>query len=107
MLTGLPGSFYPSGLKTADYLTYYATQFDTAEVDSLTVAFDGNRARLYSKTPPGFAFAANFPQAITHEKLLVDWDAGVHEFLATMDVLGEKLGSAGISSGVSWLSRPE
>ena len=29
-----PGSFYPENLKPADYLTYYATQFDTVEVDS-------------------------------------------------------------------------
>jgi uncharacterized protein YecE (DUF72 family) len=57
--------------------------------------------------PPGFAFAAYFPQAITHEKLLVDWDVEVHKSVATMDVLGEKLGPAGVSSGVSWLSRAE
>jgi uncharacterized protein YecE (DUF72 family) len=33
-----------------------------------------------------------FPQAITHEKLLVDCDAEVREFLAAMDLIGEKLG---------------
>ncbi|MGH9714841.1 MAG: DUF72 domain-containing protein [Candidatus Acidiferrales bacterium] len=31
---GLEGSFYPTGMKPADYLTYYATKFDTVEVDS-------------------------------------------------------------------------
>jgi uncharacterized protein YecE (DUF72 family) len=31
---GWPGSFYPAGLKPADYLSFYATQFDTVEVDS-------------------------------------------------------------------------
>jgi uncharacterized protein YecE (DUF72 family) len=25
--------FYPKGMKPADYLTYYATKFDTVEVD--------------------------------------------------------------------------
>lgn len=31
---GWEGSFYPPGMKPADYLTYYATKFDTVEVDS-------------------------------------------------------------------------
>jgi uncharacterized protein YecE (DUF72 family) len=46
----------------------------------------------YAKTPPGFVFAAKFPQAITHDKLLADCEAEVGEFLAAMDLLGEKLG---------------
>jgi uncharacterized protein YecE (DUF72 family) len=44
----------------------------------------------YAKTPPGFVFAAKFPQAITHEKMLVDCDAEVRKFLAAMGLLGEK-----------------
>ncbi|MGA8012461.1 MAG: DUF72 domain-containing protein [Candidatus Acidiferrales bacterium] len=31
---GWEGAFYPAGMKPADYLTYYATKFDTVEVDS-------------------------------------------------------------------------
>jgi uncharacterized protein YecE (DUF72 family) len=31
---GWESSFYPAGMKPADYLTYYATKFDTVEVDS-------------------------------------------------------------------------
>ncbi len=31
---GWEGTFYPPGMKPADYLTYYATKFDTVEVDS-------------------------------------------------------------------------
>ena len=31
---GWEGSFYPKGMKPADFLTYYATKFDTVEVDS-------------------------------------------------------------------------
>jgi uncharacterized protein YecE (DUF72 family) len=31
---GLEGSFYPPGMKQANYLSYYATKFDTVEVDS-------------------------------------------------------------------------
>jgi uncharacterized protein YecE (DUF72 family) len=31
---GWLGSFYPKGLKPRDYLSYYATQFDTLELDN-------------------------------------------------------------------------
>jgi uncharacterized protein YecE (DUF72 family) len=32
---GGPGSFYPEGLKPADYLSFYAAQFDTGELDAM------------------------------------------------------------------------
>jgi uncharacterized protein YecE (DUF72 family) len=31
---GWQGSFYPKGMKPADFLSYYATKFDTLELDS-------------------------------------------------------------------------
>jgi uncharacterized protein YecE (DUF72 family) len=31
---GWEGAFYPAGMMPADYLSYYATKFDTVEVDS-------------------------------------------------------------------------
>lgn len=31
---GWEGSFYPAGMKPADFLTFYATKFDSVEVDS-------------------------------------------------------------------------
>jgi uncharacterized protein YecE (DUF72 family) len=91
---GWPGSFYPAGLRPAEYLTYYATQFDTVEVDSTFFATPSESTvrDWHAKTPPGFIFAAKFPQAITHEKMLVDCGAEVSAFLAAMDLLGERLG---------------
>jgi uncharacterized protein YecE (DUF72 family) len=91
---GWRGTFYPEGMKPADYLSYYATKFDTVEVDS---TFYGSPTistvkAWDAKTPPGFIFAAKVPQTITHEKLLVDCDAEMKEFLEAMDCLGEKLG---------------
>jgi uncharacterized protein YecE (DUF72 family) len=92
---GWPGTFYPEGMKPADYLTYYATKFDTVEIDSTfyrtpTATMVNGWA---AKTPKGFLIAAKVPQAITHEKCLEDCEKDVAEFLATMDLLGsEKLG---------------
>ncbi len=91
---GWEGSFYPQGMKPADYLTYYATKFSTVEVDSTfyrtpSAATVNGWAR---KTPDGFLFSVKVPQAITHEKMLVGAEAGFKQFLETMDLLGEKLG---------------
>jgi uncharacterized protein YecE (DUF72 family) len=91
---GWEGSFYPRGIKPAEYLSYYATQFDTVEVDSTfyrTPALSTVKG-WYAKTPPGFVFAVKVPQVITHEKVLVDCEEDLSYFLKTMDALGEKLG---------------
>jgi uncharacterized protein YecE (DUF72 family) len=91
---GWAGSFYPAGLKPADYLTHYATQFDTVELDS-TFYRTPPPAMVrgwYGKTPPGFVFAAKVPQVITHEKMLEDCGEELKTFLNAMDNLGEKLG---------------
>lgn len=91
---GWEGSFYPAGMKPADYLTYYATKFDTVEVDS-TFYRTPSPATVNGwerKTPDGFLFSVKVPQAITHEKMLVGAEAEFNQFVETMDLLGKKLG---------------
>jgi uncharacterized protein YecE (DUF72 family) len=91
---GWDGTFYPAGTKAAEYLRFYATRFRTVEVDS-TFYGTPKRERVlawYEKTPADFVFAVKVPQVITHEKVLVDCDAEMVEFLQTMELLGEKLG---------------
>ena len=61
---GWEGAFYPVGMKAAEYLRFYATQFRTVEVDS---TFYGTpkpeRVRAwYEKTPADFVFAVKVPQ---------------------------------------------
>jgi uncharacterized protein YecE (DUF72 family) len=92
--SGWEHSFYPEGMKPADYLSFYATKFDTVEVDSTFYRTPSLQTvkGWNVKTPPGFLFAAKVPQIITHEKVLVDCKAEVSEFLTVMDELGEKLG---------------
>ncbi len=91
---GWVGSFYPAGMQPRDFLSYYATKFNTVELDntfyrtpSLSTVEGWNL-----KTPPGFIFAAKVPQVITHEKVLVDCEDDLNHFLKTMDALGDKLG---------------
>ena len=91
---GWEGTFYPPGTKPADYLRYYAQHFNSVEEDttfyqipSLSTVKGWNE-----KTPKGFIFAAKIPQVITHEKVLVDCDDDMAQFMKVMDALGEKLG---------------
>src|ERR1700683_4365432 len=91
---GWESAFYPAGMKAADYLSYYATKFNTVEVDSTfyhapSVATVNGWNR---KVPDGFVLAAKVPQVITHEIVLRDCDAGFNHFLETMDLMGDKLG---------------
>jgi uncharacterized protein YecE (DUF72 family) len=91
---GWEQAFYPAGMKPADYLSYYATKFNTVEVDSTfyrtpSVATVNGWER---KTPKGFILAAKVPQMITHENVLQDCDEDLKRFLETMDLMGDKLG---------------
>ena len=66
---GWPGTFYPAGMKPANYLSFYATKFDTVEVDS-TFYRSPSASTVQgwnAKTPPGFVFAAKVPQVVTLE----------------------------------------
>ena len=92
--SGWETAFYPSGMKPADYLSFYATKYNAVELDNTfyrTPAIPTVKG-WYAKTPPGFLFAAKVPQVITHEKALVDCDEELSNFLKAMDCLGEKLG---------------
>jgi uncharacterized protein YecE (DUF72 family) len=92
--SGWEGSFYPKGLRPADYLSFYAGRFRTVEVDSTFYACPSARtvSNWALRTPENFIFSVKVPQTITHEKVLVDCAAELKEFLTTMDFLGPKLG---------------
>ncbi len=91
---GWESSFYPQGLPQKDFLSYYATQFDAVEVDSTfyripSVSMVKN---WYARTPAGFLFSLKVPQAITHERVLVDAQDEFTAFLRATDALAEKRG---------------
>src|SRR5256886_1458830 len=92
---GWEGSFYPKGMQSRDYLSYYATQFATVEVDSTFYGCPSSRTvnNWAARTPEGFIFSVKVPQVITHEKVLVDCDSEFEEFVKTMDILGPRLGA--------------
>ncbi len=88
------GIFYPPGTPAASFLGEYSKHFDTVEVDSTFYRFPSASMvkNWRERTPPGFIFAAKFPRAITHDKILEDCNPEVDEFLKAMALLGDKLG---------------
>lgn len=99
------GPFYPPGTAPGDFLEYYATRFDTVEVDSTyyRVPSPSLTARWQRILPDGFELAAKFPRSIVHggqgaspnpEQLLRPGIATSDRdrFLEAMSHLGSKCG---------------
>jgi len=91
---GWAGSFYPAEMNPRKYLAYYATEFQTVEVDA---TFYGTPSvetvsKWYLLTPADFIFSAKVPQVITHQKILADCECEFEEFVDRMGILDDKLG---------------
>jgi uncharacterized protein YecE (DUF72 family) len=91
---GWESSFYPAGMNSRDFLSYYATKFDTVEVDSTYYGTPSPStvSRWASKVPEGFLFSAKVPQAITHQNCLKGCNEDFATFVNTINLLGNKLG---------------
>jgi uncharacterized protein YecE (DUF72 family) len=88
------GPFYPPGTKDRARLEYYATRFDTAEINASfyrlpSEATVGGWAR---RAPPGFVFAWKVSRFITHNKKLIDCADSAALVFGRMAPLGDKLG---------------
>lgn len=89
------GVFYPAGLNPSHYLAYYSERFTAVEVDA---TFYGpprpeQVERWTAVTPSHFKFCAKTPRDITHQQRLVNMLPAMHNFLAAMRLLGDKLGA--------------
>jgi uncharacterized protein YecE (DUF72 family) len=92
---GWEKTFYPPRLPKREYLRWYASKFDTLEIDSTFYATPAPTVtrRWFNETPSGFTFALKAPRAITHDKLLVGCGDELEEFLRSIEPLGEKVGT--------------
>ena len=75
---GWEGSFYPRGMQSRDFLSYYATQFATVEVDS---TFYGCPSPLTvnnwaARTPEDFIFSVKIPQLCGDENYVATRSEG-------------------------------
>jgi len=90
------GPFYPRGARPADFLTLYARQFATVEVDSTFYAVPpaASIESWVRRTPASFRFALKFPRAATHDDRLAGMPSRtiLEHFATRVRGLGTRLG---------------
>ncbi len=88
------GVFYPKGLPTRKWLSYYATFFDTVEVNATFYGTpkEATLCRWYEETPPGFLFALKASRFITHVRRLRNVKEPLERFYRIISPLKEKIG---------------
>jgi uncharacterized protein YecE (DUF72 family) len=88
------GPFYPEKLPAAKMLAYYASRFETVEVNNTFYQMP-KAATLESQAKQvgeRFVFAFKAPGRITHQKRLKDVGDSVSYMWQSLEVLGQRLG---------------
>jgi uncharacterized protein YecE (DUF72 family) len=90
------GPFYPPGTRDRERLEYYATRFDTAEINAsfYRLPSEATVAGWARRAPPGFVFAWKVSRYITHNKKLKDCADSVELVFGRMAPLGDRYGPA-------------
>jgi uncharacterized protein YecE (DUF72 family) len=83
------GRVYPKGCPASRWLEYYATRFDTVEVNSTfyRLARRDAVARWVEQVPEGFVFAVKGSRYLTHMKRLTEMPQGVERFYERIEPL--------------------
>lgn len=90
------GSFYPQDLKADAFLPYYASRFDTVEINNTFYRMPTTKllGQWASQVPDGFCFVLKAPMRITHRKRLKECGEDLRFFVETANSLGARLGPA-------------
>jgi uncharacterized protein YecE (DUF72 family) len=90
------GRVYPPGCPVSRWLQYYATLFDTVEVNSTFYRLPRREAvaRWVERVPDDFVFAVKMSRYVTHIRRLTGLEEGVERFYERIEPLMEsgKLG---------------
>jgi uncharacterized protein YecE (DUF72 family) len=89
------GHFYPEKLPAKRMLGFYATRLPIVEINNTFYRLPKASvlAEWCAQVPPAFRFAIKAPRRITHLKRLRDCEEELRYFLASLETLGERLGS--------------
>jgi len=79
--------FYPAGLPAKRFLSYYASQLNSVEVNYTfrQLPSASTLENWLASTPSGFRFSFKAPQRITHLKRLRDCSEIVAQFVHTLE----------------------
>jgi uncharacterized protein YecE (DUF72 family) len=88
------GDFYPATLPPARWLEYYATHFDTVEINNSFYRLPeaGTFAQWRRRVPSSFVYAVKASRYLTHLKKLKDPGPPVQLFFSRARSLGPRLG---------------
>jgi uncharacterized protein YecE (DUF72 family) len=88
------GSFFPDDLSTKLWLSFYATRFDSVEINYTFYRLPSKETceAWYRQTPAQFCFAVKASRYITHIKRLRNVQESWDDFLERVVRLKEKLG---------------
>jgi uncharacterized protein YecE (DUF72 family) len=88
------GPFYPADIKPPKMLSYYATRFNSVEINYTYRRQPTERTLTtwQGATPESFRFTLKAHQRITHWLRLAEADAAVADFIERAKGLGSKLG---------------
>ena len=88
------GPFYPEGLRSSEFLRFYAQEFSTCELNFTYYRIPDARTleSMAARTPDHFLFTLKANREMTHER--EDTEAAFVQFVAALDPLiqAEKLG---------------
>ena len=88
------GRFYPDGLPVAEWLRYYAGEFDTVEVNNTFYRLPASStfAAWRRQTPASFLITVKASRFLTHMKRLRDPEEPLDRLFSRTDALGSRLG---------------
>lgn len=88
------GRFYPADWPKRRWFEYYATQFDTVEVNATFYRTfkDQTYQKWYQQAPEHFKYVFKASRYITHIKLLRDVEENIQTFWQSASLLEDKLG---------------
>ncbi len=103
------GPFYPKGMPSEDFLSYYIGRFQTVEINNTFYHLPSQKtlAGWREATPQNFLFSCKASRFITHMKKLKDPGRSLPRFFTAMDVLGDKLGPVLFQLPPRWRVNPE
>lgn len=88
------GIFYPEEIPKSKWLQYYATVFNSVEINATFYRQfkDSAYVNWYNKVPQSFCFSVKLSKYVTHIKRLVDVTDEVNSCIASASLLKQKLG---------------
>jgi len=87
------GIFYPKDVAQKNWLTFYAQHYNAVEINATFYRPFPEHVftHWHDSTPDDFRFVLKGPKLITHEKLLVDIEQELEQFISNSAALKQKL----------------